>query len=73
VAPWSWQAGQDVHFPAPAEVLASLRLDEGWRVERCDAPQRTATGPQGQRAMVTENVIVVRRITAPDYDSRVAV
>ena len=62
VAPWSWQAGQDVRFPAPQEVLASLELDAGWRVERCDAPQRTATGPQKQTATVTENVIVVRRI-----------
>ncbi|MEY9935052.1 SAM-dependent methyltransferase [Catenulispora sp. GP43] len=66
VAPWSWQAGQDVRFPAPDEVLASLELGEGWRVERCDAPQRTATGPQGQKAPVTENVIVVRRIAMPD-------
>jgi len=61
VAPWSWQAGQDVRFPTPEEVLASLELDDGWRVERCDAPQRTATNPQGQKATVTENIIVVRR------------
>ena len=66
VAPWSWQAGQDVRFPTPAEVLASLRLDEGWRVERCDAPQRTANNPQGQTATVTENIIVVRRLATPD-------
>lgn len=63
VAPWSWQAGRDVEFPAPAEVLASLRLDAGWIVERCDAPQRTATGPEGREATVTENVIVLRRTT----------
>lgn len=68
VAPWSWQAGQDVRFPTPEEVLASLRLDEGWRVERCDSPQRTAVHPQGQTATVTENVIVVRRIAAPSQD-----
>lgn len=65
VAPWSWQAGQDVEFPAPAEVLASLRLDAGWTVERCAAPQRTANGPEGQEATVTENVIVLRRTTTP--------
>lgn len=71
VAPWSWQAGQDVHFPKPTEVVASLRLGEGWQVERCDAPERVATGPRGQRATVVENVIVLRR--AADHDSRVPV
>jgi SAM-dependent methyltransferase len=60
VSPWSWQAGQEVHFPTPAETLASLRLDAGWRVERLDAPQRSARGPQGQVATVTDNVIAVR-------------
>jgi SAM-dependent methyltransferase len=66
VAPWSWQAGQDVRFPDPEEVLASLELGAGWRVERCDAPQRMATGPQKQKAAVTENVIMVRRIAMAD-------
>lgn len=60
-APWSWQADEDVHFPAPGEVLASLSLDGHWRTERCDAPRRTATGPQGQQSVVTDNVIAVRR------------
>ncbi|MFD5464638.1 class I SAM-dependent methyltransferase [Kitasatospora sp. NPDC127059] len=61
VAPWSWQAGQDVRFPAPEEALAELRLGAGWHTERCHAPQRTATGPQGRSATVTDNVIAVRR------------
>ncbi|MEV7599762.1 methyltransferase domain-containing protein [Kitasatospora sp. NPDC089797] len=61
LAPWSWQVGQDVRFPAPEESLAELRLGAGWRTERCDAPRREATGPQGQRATVTDNVVVVRR------------
>ncbi|MER6302002.1 methyltransferase domain-containing protein [Kitasatospora sp. NPDC001539] len=61
VAPWSWQAGQDVRFPTAEEALADLRLDDGWRIERCHAPRRTATGPEGQRATVTDNVIAVRR------------
>ncbi|MFD3805504.1 hypothetical protein ACFWTC_18220 [Streptomyces sp. NPDC058619] len=47
VAPWSWQAGQDIQFPAPGEVIASLQLTDVWYVERGHAPQRTATGPQG--------------------------
>jgi SAM-dependent methyltransferase len=57
-APWSWP---DATFPTPAESLAALRVGEGWRVERCDAPERIATGPAGQTATVTDNVIVLRR------------
>ncbi|GAA2349531.1 SAM-dependent methyltransferase [Streptomyces violaceusniger] len=61
VAPWSWQTGEDVRFPRPDEVLASLELDDSWTAERCHAPQRTATGPQGQTATVSENVLALRR------------
>lgn len=62
VAPWSWQAGQDVRCPTPDEVIASLRLTSDWHVERGEAPRRTATGPGGRTATVTDNVIAVRRI-----------
>ncbi|MFH8433707.1 SAM-dependent methyltransferase [Streptomyces sp. NPDC018007] len=62
LAPWSWRDGEEeVRFPSPDEVRASLRLDDGWRTERCDAPRRTAVGPGGQTATVTDNVIAVRR------------
>ncbi|MEU6498924.1 class I SAM-dependent methyltransferase [Streptomyces californicus] len=62
LAPWSWRDGhEDVRFPTPDEVRRSLRLDDGWRTERCDAPERTATGPGGETATVTDNVIAVRR------------
>ncbi|MBB1242521.1 class I SAM-dependent methyltransferase [Streptomyces durbertensis] len=62
VAPWSWQTGEDVRFPTPEQVLASLELeDDGWHVERCHAPQRVATGPQGQTATVTDNILALRR------------
>lgn len=60
-APWSWGADKDVRFPTPDDVLASLRLGDGWRTERCHAPRRTATGPGGETATVTDNVIAVRR------------
>ncbi|NUS57702.1 MAG: methyltransferase domain-containing protein [Streptomycetaceae bacterium] len=63
LAPWSWQSEDEVRFPTPEETLASLRLGDGWQVERRDAPQRGATGPQGQTATVTDNVIAVRRTT----------
>ncbi|MFD5346818.1 class I SAM-dependent methyltransferase [Streptomyces anulatus] len=62
LAPWSWRDGhEDVRFPAPDDVLASLRLGVGWRTELCHAPRRTATGPGGETATVTDNVIAVRR------------
>ncbi|MFF0739532.1 class I SAM-dependent methyltransferase [Streptomyces sp. NPDC004111] len=67
-APWSWKPddGTELTFPTPREVLDSLQLDTdtpggGWHVEQCHAPARTATGPEGQRAQVTENVLVLRR------------
>lgn len=59
VAPWFWD--QHRVFPTAAESLASFGLGDGWSVERLDAPRRTATGPDGQVAEVTDNVIAVRR------------
>lgn len=60
VAPWSWH-GTTV-FPTAHEVHASLGLpDEGWDAVRVDAPQRKATGPDGQVATVTDLVVAVRR------------
>ncbi|OLT09872.1 hypothetical protein BJF78_30005 [Pseudonocardia sp. CNS-139] len=62
MAAWSWKAGEDIVFPTPAETLATLPLDAGWRTERCEAPQREATGPEGETAPVTDNVIALRRL-----------
>ena len=62
IAPWSWNQDRATPFPTPAETLATLDLDpEQWHTERLVAPQRQATGPGGQVATVTDNVIVVRR------------
>ncbi|MFX4293027.1 SAM-dependent methyltransferase [Streptomyces bohaiensis] len=59
-APWSWD--QDARFPSPQEVAADLALDVGrWAVERAAAERRTATGPGGLTAEVTDHVLVVRR------------
>lgn len=60
-APWSWQAGQDIRHPTPDDVIAWLRLDDAWHVARSEAPRRTATGPGGRTATVTDNVIAVQR------------
>lgn len=63
VAPWSW-ADPDTRFPTPQEALAVLELDLGrWQVEQVGAPQRQATGPSGETAIVTDNVIAIRRRT----------
>ncbi|MEU9047598.1 MULTISPECIES: hypothetical protein [unclassified Kitasatospora] len=58
-APWSWQG---IHYPAPQDVVSSLQLDDAWHLLRADAPQRTAPGPAGQTAAVTDTVIAVRRL-----------
>ncbi|GAB3106031.1 class I SAM-dependent methyltransferase [Streptomyces calidiresistens] len=60
VAPWSWE--QDARFPSPREVAAGIGLDAGtWPVERAAAPRRTATGPGGRTAEVTDHVLVIHR------------
>lgn len=62
VSPWSW-ADPDTRFPAPEEILASLELSPVlWHTERLGAPRRPATGPGGQTATVTDNVVAVRRL-----------
>ncbi|WP_067817717.1 SAM-dependent methyltransferase [Actinomadura kijaniata] len=61
-APWSWNQDPDVTYPSPREVAASIGLDAAtWTVERADAPRRTATGPGGRTAEVTDHVLLIRR------------
>ncbi|WP_315901352.1 class I SAM-dependent methyltransferase [Rhodococcus sp. BP22] len=61
-APWSWNQDPDVRFPTPQDTLEKLGLDENhWQPIRVEAAQRTASGPDGQRATVTDNVIALRR------------
>ncbi|WP_282792016.1 class I SAM-dependent methyltransferase [Streptomyces sp. CC224B] len=61
-APWSWNQDPDVRYAPPREVAAGLGLDPAaWTVERADAPRRTATGPGGETAEVTDHVLLVRR------------
>lgn len=61
-APWSWNKDPDTHHPAPGEIADELALDpDRWIVARADMPQRRATGPAGQTATVTDNVLLIRR------------
>jgi hypothetical protein len=62
IAPWSWNQDPDTHFPTPQEIAADLALDPAlWPVVRADMPQREATGPHGEAATVTDNVLVLQR------------
>lgn len=62
VPPWSW-ADPDTVFPTPGQALAALELDlDHWEIVRGDDPSREATGPDDQRATVTDTVIELRRI-----------
>ncbi len=59
---WSW-AHRDTRFPIPEEALAALDLDpKPWRTERLGAPERQATGPNGESGTVADNVIALRRL-----------
>lgn len=61
VAPWSWNQGA-VTFPTAHTTLATLDLDPAdWTEHRVEAADREATGPDGQVATVTDNVIALRR------------
>ncbi|GAA2425563.1 class I SAM-dependent methyltransferase [Streptomyces glaucus] len=61
-APWSWNQDPGIRYPGPREVAADIGLDPAvWSVERADAPRRTATGPGGRTAEVTDHVLLVRR------------
>ncbi|WJV50892.1 class I SAM-dependent methyltransferase [Streptomyces flavofungini] len=61
-APWSWNQDPDAHFPTAHDIAAGIDLDPAtWTVERADAPRRTATGPDGRTAEVTDHVLLIRR------------
>lgn len=62
-APWSWNQDPDVRYPSAREVADGIALDPArWVVERADAPRRTATGPDGRTAEVTDHVLLIRRV-----------
>jgi SAM-dependent methyltransferase len=60
MAPWSWDP--TLRMATAPEVLASLALDDtAWEVVRCASPERAATGPDGQEATITDEIVQVRR------------
>ncbi|NKY98891.1 mycothiol transferase [Nocardiopsis alborubida] len=60
-APWSWEQRDD--FPAPEDLWRSLDLGAEWTGLVCERRSRTAHGPDGRSARVSDNVVVARRRT----------
>lgn len=62
-APWSWRPDDHPGFPTPDELAASIGVRGAgeWEVLTCAAPEREATGPDGERATVADTVVVARR------------
>lgn len=59
--PWASQHIRDHVFPSADAVLASIRLEGTWERARVGAVEREAVGPDGQRGLLIDNVIVLRR------------
>ncbi len=61
-APWSWSP-ENTRFPTAEDTLASMQLDpEAW-AHRCLCPiARIASGPEGQSATVTDNILFLKRL-----------
>jgi SAM-dependent methyltransferase len=60
--PWASKLDHHHEFPAAEEVVAALNLDEHqWDRIRVESVEREATGPDGQRGSLTDNVMVLRR------------
>ncbi|MBP1303012.1 MULTISPECIES: bifunctional 2-polyprenyl-6-hydroxyphenol methylase/3-demethylubiquinol 3-O-methyltransferase UbiG [unclassified Curtobacterium] len=59
-APWSWGA-HDQEFPTANEAVTRLGLGEDLRIVRQETAWREASGPDGQRADVADNVIIAQR------------
>jgi SAM-dependent methyltransferase len=60
--PWASKLDHHHEFPSAQEVVSSLNLDDTqWDRVRIEAVDRDAIGPNEERAVLTDNVIVLRR------------
>ena len=61
--PWASKLDHRHHeFPTGDEVVSSLNLDDSqWDRVSVAALERDALGPAGQQAVLTDNVMVLRR------------
>lgn len=61
-APWSWSP-ENTRFPTAEDTLASMELDPKAWVNRCLCPiSRVASGPEGQEAVVKDNILFLQRL-----------
>ncbi|MEM7026207.1 MAG: class I SAM-dependent methyltransferase [Pseudomonadota bacterium] len=61
VAPWSWAKADSV-FPTPRESLEQLELTAAdWEEIFVGSSSREATGPEGQRAKVSDTIVALER------------
>ncbi|GAB2744329.1 class I SAM-dependent methyltransferase [Sinomonas soli] len=59
--PWS-RHPHDEHMPSAEELAASLGLrSDVWAIETSTSEGREATGPEGQRAVLTDAILKARR------------
>ena len=62
-APWSWSP-EDTRYPTAEETLASMKLEDAAWQRLCVCPiSRTVKGPEGQEAVVMDNVIFLKKRT----------
>ena len=60
--PWASKLDHHHEFPSAEEVVSSLKLDDGqWDRIRVEVVERDAVGPDGQRAALTDNVMILRQ------------
>lgn len=60
---WAPEHIRDHVFPAVEETLASISLGDGqWQRVRAEQVERDAVGPDGQQAILIDNLIVLRRL-----------
>lgn len=68
-APWSWDTKPGFQFPTSEETLSAIGLDPArWVAELAERRDRLASGPSGETATVSDNVIIVRRIASQRDD-----
>lgn len=62
--PWAPQHIHDHVFPTVDEVLATIHLEGQWERVRTEPVERDAVGPDGQKGLLIDNLIVLRRAAA---------
>ncbi len=57
-----WTQDPTLTMPTAEDVVAELALaPEDWTLERVDSPERETTGPDGQTAVITDEIVTARR------------